>query len=158
MSETPVRATYTEPRHVPLWWWFLIVFFVASLGVAVWWYRGVLDALVAAVVAGVVAAVIVIAWGRGPVVVDAEGVRVGPNRITWEWTGEITALDRDATAALLGPEADPRAFLQTRPWLHEAVRLDIADSADPHPYWIIGTRDATALAEAMTRASSDASR
>lgn len=150
MSQT--QPLFVEHRLVPAWWWVVIGFFVGTLALAAWWYLGPGGALVLGGGTGLVVVGVVVAWGRGPVRVDAAGVTVGRNRITWEWAGEATALDADATWEILGPGADPRAFLHTRPWLPEAVRLAVDDADDPHPYWLIGTRDAAALAAAMTAA------
>ena len=145
-------TVFFEHRRVPMWWWAVIAFFVFSAGFATWWYLGPRDAALLTVGVGAIVGWIVIVWGRSPVRVDADALGVGPNRVEWKWTGAATALDREETTRLLGPDADPRAFLQTRPWLHEAVRLDLDDPADPHPYWLIGTRDATALCAAIDAA------
>ena len=52
----------------------------------------------------------------------------------------------------LGPGADPRAFLFTRPFLSSVVRVDLRDPADPHPYWLVSTRRPRQLAAALEEA------
>ena len=156
IAETHQEATaFIEHRHVPLWWWVIIAFFVFSAGFATWWYLGLRNALLLTAGVAIVVGWVVFAWGRSPVRVDAEALSVGPNRVEWEWTAAVTAFDREGTERLLGPEADPRAFLQMRPWLHEAVRVEIDDPADPHPYWLVGTRDASALCAAIDAARTE---
>ena len=50
---------------------------------------------------------------------------------------------------VLGPGADPRAFLFTRPFVGPVVRVDLRDPADPHPYWLVSTRRPGELAAAV---------
>lgn len=142
-------TVFVEHRHVPTWWWAIIAFFVFSAGFATWWYLGLRDAALLTAGIGIIVGWIVFVWGRSPVRVDADALSVGLNRIEWRWTGAATALDREETERVLGQDADPRAFLQMRPWLHEAVRVELDDPADPHPHWLVGTRDATALCAAI---------
>ena len=54
--------------------------------------------------------------------------------------GQTRALDGQTTARMLTRDADPRAYLLTRPYIKTAVRIDVADGADPHPYWLVSTR------------------
>ena len=147
---------FIEHRHVPMWWWAIIAFFVFSAGFATWWYLGLRDAALLTAGIGLIVGWIVFVWGRSPVRVGGDALSVGPNRIEWRWVGAATALNRDETERVLGPDADPRAFLQMRPWLHEAVRLELDDPADPHPYWLVGTRDASALRAAINTARAEA--
>jgi len=51
-------------------------------------------------------------------------------------------------------DADARAYLLIRPYLRQAVRIDVEDPADPTPYWLVGTRHADRLAAALTPARS----
>ena len=53
-------------------------------------------------------------------------------------------------AHAVGPGADHRAFLFTRPFIRDVVKVTLDDPADPHPYWLVSTRDAAALAAALT--------
>lgn len=140
---------FTEGRQVPGWWWLVAGAFLFSFVVAFGWYLGVLDAVVVAVLGAIAVAWVLLGWSRGPIRVDDDALQVGPNRLEWPWVGTVTALDKQAATELLGPGADPRAFLQIRPWLPEVVRVEITDPVDPHPYWVVGTRDAHRLAEAI---------
>ena len=47
-----------------------------------------------------------------------------------------------------GVDADARAFLLLRPYLKRAVQVEIADPADPTPYWLVRTRHPDELAAA----------
>ena len=46
-------------------------------------------------------------------------------------------------------DADARAYLLLRPYLKRAVRVEIADPADPTPYWLVATRHPETLAAAL---------
>jgi len=90
--------------------------------------------------------------------------------------GEVTALDRAQTRAIIGPRADPAAFILIRPYLREAVYVEVTGPASgtvrrgrlrwrrwrPHikvtehvlsaPYWLVATRHPAELAAAINSA------
>ena len=68
----------------------------------------------------------------------------------------VHALDAEETRRVAGPEADARAYLLLRPYLKRAVRVEIADTDDPAPYWLLSSRHPEELARAV-RALSDSS-
>lgn len=142
-------TSFSERLHVPLRWWFMVLFFVASAFVAVAFYLGPLNGLIVSVVLlGLVVAVL-IPFGRLRIAVDDEALAVGNSRIEWQWVAGARALDAEASRRRLGPGADARAHLATRPYLNESVEVTLADPADPHPYWLIGSRAAGRLADAI---------
>lgn len=132
------------------WWWVLIgAALIGSLGIAVVAYvplwMGM--AFAALTVAGVVGALAV--YSLTPITVDGEWFRVGRYRIERCYIARATALTGQAASAAVGPGADHRAFLFTRPYVKDLVRVDLDDEADPHPYWLISSRRATELAAAL---------
>jgi hypothetical protein len=50
---------------------------------------------------------------------------------------------------LLGVDADPLAFVVNRPWIGGGVRVDLADPADPTPYWYVSSRHPRRLVAAL---------
>jgi len=62
---------------------------------------------------------------------------------------EVVALDAQGRRELLGPDADPLAFVVLRPWVGTAVQIVLDDPDDPTPYWLVSTRRPVALAEAL---------
>lgn len=143
---------FRERLLVPAWWWLIGGLVASGMALAVWSYLGPVAGIGATVlfVGAVVAALT--AYGVMQIVVDERGVRVGANRVEWAWLGECEPLDATGTARLLGECADPRAFLATRPYVKTAVRLQIDDAADPHPYWVVSTRQPAAFAAAYEQA------
>jgi len=72
-------------------------------------------------------------------------------RIELTALADPVVLDREALRQQTGPMADRRAFVVSRPWLHTGVRVLVADSSDPTPYWVVGSRHPERLAAALTR-------
>jgi hypothetical protein len=88
---------------------------------------------------------------RGRVTV-ADGVLHVPGaRIPLDHLGGVTPLNREGTRRVRGPLAEPRAFVVTRGWLNESVRVQVEDPEDDTPYWLIGTRRPAELAAALQR-------
>ena len=53
---------------------------------------------------------------------------------------EVAALDAAGMRRAAGVDADARAYLLLRPYLKRGVRVEIADPADPTPYWLVSCR------------------
>lgn len=147
MSAEP--AEFRERFTVPVRWWLVVLFFVASVFVAVGFYLGPVNGLVVTGLCAAVVAAVLVPYGALLVRVDDQALTVGPNRIAWEWVGGAQALDAEAARQRLGAGADARGYLIVRPYLREAVEVTLADSADPHPYWLVGSRQARELAAAI---------
>jgi hypothetical protein len=147
VDQPPVE--YAERLAVPLRWWVQGTMLVASLWLATivalppaaaWVVAGLALALLAALLLGYGGARTSVAEGR---------LHAGRAQIAAEHLGPAVALDADATRRLAGPEADARAYLLLRPYLKRAVRVDIADPADPAPYWLLSSRRPDELAAAI---------
>jgi len=61
-------------------------------------------------------------------------------------------LDATGRRELLGPLADPLAFVVQRPWVPGAVQVMLDDPDDPTPYWVVSTRQPARLAAALLAA------
>jgi hypothetical protein len=136
-------------RLVPPWWaWLVVVFITGSLAIA---YGYATTAVVGIVTFALTTAAV--AWGllatTVVIRVDDRVLRVGRARLPLEFVGPATALDPRATAALRGPDADARAHLCLRSWIGTAVRVQVADDRDPHPYWLVSTRNPAAVVAAL---------
>lgn len=84
-------------------------------------------------------------------VVDGQ-LAVDDARLPVECVSAAVPLDGDGRRELLGPSADPLAFVVQRPWVRGAVQVLLDDPADPTPYWLISSRDPERLAATLTRA------
>lgn len=149
-SHPPVaNPAFVERLAVPVRWWVIAVFFVVSVFIAIAFYLGPLNGALITAGSAVLVLAVLIPYGNARVTVDDRALTVGPNRIEWEWVGGAHALDAVEARRRLGPGADARAHLVVRPYLPEAVEVTIADPADPHPYWLVGSRRAGELAAAI---------
>ena len=143
---------FAERLWAPPVWWLVTTAIVASLAVAVGYPLGI--------AAGVATFVLVEGFFGWVLLSTAARVQVsesllvaGRARLPLTVVSSVTALDPARAAALRGPQADARAFLLLRPWVPEAVRVDLDDPADPTPYWYVSTRRPAALAAVIARAA-----
>lgn len=140
---------YLERLAVPRRWWLmggLGVLAVATISSALPPVGFVALPMVAAAVLGVA-----LLAARLDVRVDAAGLSVGRATLPWSAIGTVATLASDEAARVRGPGADPRAYLGLRGWVATAVRVEVADPADPTPYWYVSTRRPDALAAALER-------
>ena len=145
---------YSERLHVPLRWWVQGVMLVASLWLALVVAILEPELLPWAITAVALALMVVMFLSYGALVEVKDGeLRAGKAHIDLSYVGEVTALDAERTRRVAGVEADARAHLLLRPYLKEAVRIEITDPSDPTPYWLVHSRHAEALAEALRRAT-----
>lgn len=142
-------ASYRERLHVPLRWWVQGIMLIATLWLAlVVAVPGVVSWGVTVACLAVLAAFFASYGGTEVVVADGE-LRVGRAHIEARHLGGAVALDAEQTRRTAGVDADARAHLVLRPYLHRAVRVTIDDPLDPAPYWLVCTRHPDKLAAAI---------
>lgn len=140
---------FTERLTVPVSYWLIAAAFGVTFIVAIGGYfHLVWFAVIAALGVAVIVAVL-LGWGWVVVGVDAQGLAVGRSRLTWPYMGDITILDETELRDRLGPHADARAFLCVRPYIRQAVEIEVLDPADPHPSWLVASRKPHELAAAI---------
>jgi Protein of unknown function (DUF3093) len=148
----PEAPAYDERLGVPLRWWALVTMFLASVLIA---FLVATPPPVALSVAGgltVLVVTVLVGYGSARVGVADGMLRAGRARIPVAQLGQARALDPEATRLLAGREADARAYLLIRPYLRQGVRVEVADPADPTPYWLISTRRPKRLVAALEAA------
>ncbi|MCL3837320.1 DUF3093 domain-containing protein [Aeromicrobium duanguangcaii] len=133
------------PRHCErlvasgLWWGI-----VALAAVIVAWLLLVATSPAIAATAGLATLVVLGAglwrWGALRVVAEPGRFRAGDASLDGPHLGRVEALDPTAWRAALDRAGTDRAFLLTRPWIDRGVRVEVADPADPTPYWLVSTR------------------
>jgi hypothetical protein len=117
-------------------------------------------------------------WSRPTVLVTGEELRAGPACLPLAAVGEVSALDEAQTRSLRGPRGDPAAFLLLRPYLRQAVYIEVATPgaqtrahrrlrgfrlraemtrpATDSPYWLVCTRHPAGLVAAINGARATA--
>jgi hypothetical protein len=168
---------YHERLRAPFSWWLLglaTMLLLATEVVAGWaWPIAVAIYLV---LVGSVAAMLW-SWGRPTVAVRDGELSAGPARLPLDAVGEVSALDEAQTRSLRGPRGDPAAFLLIRPYLRQAVyvqvarpgaetrqarrrlrvrgfrrRIEVTRPVLDSPYWLVCTRHPAELAAAINGA------
>lgn len=143
------EIVYRERLSVPWWAWAAAVgagAFVATelaIGAPALRHPITYTIAVALALAGVWA------LSRISMSVDATHLHVDDAHLPRSVIGAVTVVDAAGRRELLGPEADPLAFVITRPWIAGGVRIDLDDPDDPTPYWFVGSRHPERLAAAL---------
>lgn len=142
---------YVERLSVPLRWWVQATMLVASLWLAVVVAMPATAAWVITGIAALLTAAGLIAYGALTISVSDGVLRAGRAHIRVDLLGAVTALDAAEMRRLAGVDADARAHLVLRGYVPGGVRVEVADPADPTPYWLISSRRPAALAAAVAR-------
>ncbi len=140
--------SHRERLSAPLAWWIGAAGFALTCGWLTFVAASPTIAVVTTVLGALVGGGLVAAYGSLQIRVDDE-LHAGRAHIAPEFLGEIEVLQPAAYREVLGPKADVRAWLATRPWIDSGVRVRIDDPSDPHPYWLLGSRRPERLAAAI---------
>jgi hypothetical protein len=153
---TRTDALFRERRGVPLWWWFVaVVVAVPSVEVVAVYapdmesHGGWLLAVGVGIATVAVIAALLIAISRSYVVVDVTGLRADRDFLPASTIGRVRTLDRATMRDLLGRDARADAVMSIKPWVVTGVQVEVADSADRTPYWVVASRRPTELATAL---------
>lgn len=74
---------------------------------------------------------------------------VGRARIPRQMVGKIDEITKDQIFQERGPRLDPAAYKVFQGTVKTAIKIEIKDSNDPTPYWIISTRKPSQLATVL---------
>jgi len=148
-STTGKPAGYRERLWVPWWWWPVTFAVVALLSAEIGLGApGVKSWLPYAILLPAAAAAL---WwaGRLEVAVVGDELRVDDARLPVRFVARVSPLSAEQRRELLGVLANPEAFVIQRPWVARALRIDLADPADPTPYWVVSSRRPEQLTAAI---------
>lgn len=90
-------------------------------------------------------------WSRARVEVTSDELTAAGASLPLSAAGQVSALDHRQARALRGPRADPAALTLIRPYLREAVYIEVTDRALGTPYWLLATRHPAQLVAAIDR-------
>lgn len=143
------RPDSFRERLWPSWWMFLATALVIPASLLVFLPISPVAGVVSAIV--LYGAIVVALLATAPVIaVTDEMLRVGRARIERSFLGAVTAHTGADAVTERGTRLDARAWLVLRGWVSGVVRIEIADDADPTPYWLVSTRRPEELAAALT--------
>jgi len=145
-----VAQTYRERLTVAWWLWLPALGLAALLAAEV--YLGAPGGATWIPYLVLLPVTVVGLWwlGRIRVAVTDDELLVDDARLPLRFVAGATVLDANAKRDLLGPHAEPYAFVIQRPWIGRAVQVRLNDPADPTPYWIISSRHPEELAQAIS--------
>ena len=145
MSQKPLFKEVIRP---PFWLIAFIYFMLFSLVLAIWAAfdnNAALNAFCIAIVIGLVA----IYAATSTITVDEKELRIKKAHIEKKYCGEISIIDKKEFAFLRTRGADPAAYLATTFWISKGIKVEVLDSRDSTPYWLISTKKAEALKKAL---------
>lgn len=88
--------------------------------------------------------------GSPTIEVTDEAITAGGARLPRQWAGQVRLLDSAGMRIERGPNGDARRYVVLRPWAARGgILLDNLDPQDPHPAWLLSSRDPQALASAL---------
>jgi len=143
-----VRDVYRErltPRPVI---WLILGAFAFAVGIA---YAAALGLAMGIAVGGFLAVLIfTVLWWTSPVLaVSPTDILAGSATLPILSIAEASILDAESIKLARDgrhPQADARAYTLIRPWAgNTGVLLRLNDDADPHPSWVLSSRNPTAL-------------
>jgi len=140
---------YRERLRAPMSWWLLSLLCVVMFGTTLWAGFSLLVAVAVYAVLGAGCAAALLLWGSATIEVTSGKLRAGSASLLLSQAGEVAALDEAQARALRGPRADPAALLLIRPYLKQAVYVEVTGQFSARPYWLIGTRHPAELAAAI---------
>ena len=139
---------YKEVIRAPLWLIAFVYFLFLSMVLSIWAALGNTPALVTF---GVLTAWIVFLYFRTALTirVDESYLYVGTAKIEHSFIGSTTALNPSELKLIRTRDADPSAYLAIRFWASKAIKVEVHDSRDTTPYWLISSNNPQRLVEAL---------
>ena len=139
---------YKEVIRAPLWLIAFVYFLFLSMVLSIWAALGNTPALVTF---GVLTAWIVFLYFRTALTirVDESYLYVGTAKIEHSFIGSTTALNPSELKLIRTRDADPSAYLAIRFWASKAIKVEVHDSRDTTPYWLISSKSPHRLVEAL---------
>jgi len=130
---------YREVISAPIWLIAFVYFIFLSIVLSIWAALGDTPALVTFIVLTIALTVI---YQRTKLVIeiDNEELRVGPARIEKKYIGHCLNLDAPSFKLVRGRNANPAAYLGILFWLPTGITMEVKDSRDSTPYWLITSK------------------
>ncbi|MSW85157.1 MAG: DUF3093 family protein [Actinobacteria bacterium] len=145
------EVAFLERLNPPWWVWFVGALLGAPLAVA---YGAAFGLASGWLVFGAYLVILCTTLiTTSPVIcVDDLVLRAGRARLPLQFVGTVSALDTDHMTNARGINGNRAAFLLTRNWCsHTGVLIEVTDETDPHPYWLVTSRNPEALVAALHR-------
>jgi hypothetical protein len=146
----PLNISYSETVRPPIWLLAFIFFLLGSVALSIWAAFDNRSGLITLILAIVALPIINNAMLMRISVTESE-LRVGRAHIDRRYLGYAQVLTVDQMRLTRGRNADPAAYLALRFWQPRGVKIEINDPRDSTPYWLISSKNAKGLVEALRK-------
>lgn len=141
---------FREVLRPPIWVLAFIYFLLLSIVLSVWAAFDTRATLITLAISTLALIWIAIAM-KSEITFDGNILRIDQANIEKKYLGKVTVLDRSAMRLLRTRDADPAAYLAIKFWEPRGLRIDLNDSRDATPYWLITSKRGEELAALLNR-------
>jgi hypothetical protein len=141
---------FREVLRPPIWVLAFICFLFLSIVLSVW---AALDnrATLVTLVLSTIALIWISISMTSEITFDGEVLRIDKANIDRKYLGKATVLDKNAMRLLRTRDADPAAYLAIKFWEPRGLRIDLNDSRDKTPYWLVTSKRGEEIAALLNR-------
>jgi len=133
-----------------MWVLAFIYFLLLSIVLSVWAAFDTRATLITLAISTLALIWIAIAM-KSEITFDGNILRIDQANIEKKYLGKVTVLDRSAMRLLRTRDADPAAYLAIKFWEPRGLRIDLNDSRDATPYWLITSKRGEEIAALLNR-------
>jgi Protein of unknown function (DUF3093) len=141
---------FREVLRPPIWVLAFIYFLLLSIVLSVWAAFDTRATLITLAISTLALIWIAIAM-KSEITFDGNVLRIDQANIDKKYLGKVTVLDRSAMRLLRTRDADPAAYLAIKFWEPRGLRIDLNDSRDATPYWLITSKRGEEIAVLLNR-------
>jgi len=141
---------FREVLRPPIWVLAFIYFLLLSIVLSVWAAFDTRATLITLAISTLALIWIAIAM-KSEITFDGNILRIDQANIEKRYLGKVTVLDRSAMRLLRTRDADPAAYLAIKFWEPRGLRIDLNDSRDATPYWLITSKRGEEIAALLNR-------
>ena len=141
---------FKEVLRPPIWVLAFIYFLFLSIVLSVW---AALDnrATLVTLALSTIALIWISISMTSEITFDGEVLRIDKATIDLKYLGKVTVLDKSAMRLLRTRDADPAAYLAIKFWEPRGLRIDLNDSRDKTPYWLVTSKRGEEFAALLNR-------
>jgi hypothetical protein len=141
---------FREVLRPPIWVLAFIYFLFLSIVLSVW---AALDnrATLVTLALSTIALIWISISMTSEITFDGEVLRIDKANIDRKYLGNVTVLDKNTMRLLRTRDADPAAYLAIKFWEPRGLRIDLNDSRDKTPYWLVTSKRGEEIAALLNR-------
>ena len=141
---------FREVLRPPIWLLAFIYFLLFSLVIAMWAALGSQATMIS-----FLASILILIYAgyalRTTIEISDDEIRIDRAHIERRYVGAVRALSSDEMRLLRTRDADPAAFLAIRFWEPRGVRIELSDSRDSTPYWLVTSKRGDEIAALLNK-------